>query len=195
VVVGASALADLPVAGVRAVRLTAVLLAAAAAGCLDDSCDALTVTTPVGRARQRRVTLALTAAAVLAGWSAMLVAVVATSPQPLGGSGAVVGLVAEVVALGAVAVLLATALARSGQGWAAGASGGLALVVGLVLSREVPRLGWLWLQPNEAHWRAAHAGWSSIGIVALAAVSCLARDPAGPLALRRARPSSGPVRP
>lgn len=157
-------------------RLDAVMLAAAAALCLEDSAEVLTVSAPLGRRNRRLMSVAVTGLLSLVLWStiAVLAATVGgrVADVPFG------GLTVELLALTAAGWLIA-ALFNSAFGWrGSGPRSAAALALLTVCTLLVPRtLEWLWRSPGPA-WRIVHVRWSIIGLVSVAGFLLLSRDPA-----------------
>jgi len=171
-------------------RLSAVLIAAAAATCLEDGAELLTATTPFGRPRRRALAVAITAPAASALWVVILaVTVVLVGPAPAGQASGwpVGGLLVELGALCGTGWLLGASMIRW-SGWRGSAPrAAIALLVLVVLSVLQPRLSdWLWAAgPGGAEWGDAHLRWAFVGAVALAGFAVLSRDPAARLRKRR----------
>ena len=161
---------------VLVLRLDALAVAAVAATCLEDGAEELTASAPVGMARRRVASVAMTGAMGALAWLAIAVFVGLTSGRtgelPLG------GLLIEVAALISVGWVLA-AMITSTLGWrGSGVRATAAVSVLTVCTVFTPRtLDWLWSGPSPA-WRIVHVRWSVIGLVSLAGFLLLSRDPA-----------------
>ena len=181
---------DAPIDVLVHLRLSAVLIAAAAATCLEDGAEPLTATTPFGRPRRRALAVAITAPAAFALWAVILaVTVLRVGPAAAGHAGGwpVGGLLVELGALCGTGWLLGATMIRW-SGWRGSAPrAAIALLVLVVLSLLQPRLSdWLWAAgPGGAEWRDTHLHWAFVGTVALAGFAVLSRDPAAPLLKRR----------
>ncbi|MBA3287471.1 MAG: hypothetical protein H0U21_05520 [Acidimicrobiia bacterium] len=166
---------------VTPLRLSAVLLAGAAAGCLEDPAEVLTATTPFGRLRRRALAVAMTAAIVTVVWFAVVgVASVLTSDPARGPGIPAGGLTIELIATCAAGWLLAAWISAS-IGWrGSGMRAAIGVVIATLLSLAQPDvMGWLWAMPGSgAAWTDAHEHWALVGLVACVGAAALSRDPA-----------------
>lgn len=160
------------------VRMTTVLIAAAAATCLDDPCEPLTLSTPLGRFRRRAVAMALTGVAVVATWAVVVGAfrISAKSGSPTT-TAPVPALAFELVALVAVGWFAAAGLLAAGRTSRVSTHAAMGVALGSVMTVAHPRLvTWLWTVTG-ATWDAPHRRWAAIAGLAGASVLVLGRDP------------------
>jgi hypothetical protein len=162
-------------------RLSAVLLAATAAACLEDPAEVLTCTTPFGRFRRRCLSAAMTAAVIAIAWSLVVGVAAALAADPTGEPALPVGgLTIELLATCAVGWLLAASVAASSGSRRSGSRAAVAVVVTAILSISHPDVvHWLWVMPGMgAAWAEAHEHWTAVGLLALVGAGVLSRDPA-----------------
>jgi hypothetical protein len=170
-----------------AVRIAIVLIAAAAATCLEDPNEPLVDSTPFGRLRRRCLSVAMTglasmlAAGVLLAGAALLSRHSAGSPLPVG------GLLVELAAACAFGWMLAAGLV-AGTTWSnSGVRAAVGVVVAALFSRVVPRVAdWLWASPGPG-WQRAHQHWAIVGVVSIMVFLLFSSDAATRLALTRRR--------
>ena len=166
---------------VMPLRLSAVLLAAAAATCLEDPAETLTATTPFGRLRRRALAAAASTAIVAVIWVVLVGAASRLSSGPVGGSGMPMGgLTIQLIAACATGWLLAAGITAS-IGWrGSGVRAATGLTISTLLSLAHPDvMTWLWAMPGSGPaWRDVHVHWALVGIVAGAGATALSRDPA-----------------
>jgi hypothetical protein len=160
------------------VRIAVVLIAAAAATCLDDPNEPLVDSTPVGRFRRRCLSVAMTglvsmfaAGALLAG-AALVSRDAAGSPLPVG------GVLIELAATCAFGWMIGAGLV-AGTTWRnSGVRAAIGVVVAAPFSLAHPHLvGWLWASPGPG-WRRSHECWSIVGIVSIVMFLLFSRDAA-----------------
>lgn len=157
-------------------RLDALAVAAVAATCLEDGVEELTASAPVGMARRRVASVAMTGAMGVLAWLAIAVLAGLASGRSMELPWD--GLLIEVTALSAAGWVLA-AMVTAGLGWrGSGVTASAAVSVSMVCTVVTPLTsGWLWTGPGPA-WRTVHIRWSVIGLVAFAGFVVLSRDPA-----------------
>jgi hypothetical protein len=162
-------------------RLSAVLLAAAAAACLEDPSEVLTATTAFGRFRRRCLSAAMTAAVIAAVWSVVVgvAAVLAAGPADEPALPAE-GLTIELLATCAVGWLLAASFTASSVSRGSGTRAAVGVVIAAILSISHPDVvQWLWVMPGSGPaWADAHEHWTAVGLLALVGTGVLSRDPA-----------------
>jgi hypothetical protein len=173
---------------VQLLRLAAVVLAASAATCLEDSCETLTMTTAVGRLRRRALTLGMTGVVVVTIWLGVTfvaagLAVEPASDRPL----PVAGLLVELIALVTCGWFIAAAIIAQ-LGWRGSAMrAAVSVVVAAICTLRHPQLyEWLWAVPNlSPNLAAGQVRWITIATVAIAATMVLSVDPASRRVARR----------
>lgn len=157
------------------VRLSSVVLAAAAVQGLDNPAEPVTATSPVGRWRVRAVAWLFDTFVAVGVWLpiVLLSRVIAGHPEQL----PVPGLLIELLALVAVASLIAVALSAAGWGTSPSSRAASALVIATALTLTTPRsIRWLWVGPGS-EWDRSHARWAVIGAASLVMFAVVSRDP------------------
>jgi hypothetical protein len=170
-----------PVDLVMPLRLSAVLLAATAATCLEDPAEVLTATTPFGRLRRRALTAAVTATIITVIWFVLIGMASMLASEPARGPGIPIGgLTIELFATCATGWLLAAWITAS-IGWrGSGVRAAAGLMMSTLLSLAHPDvMRWLWAMPGSGPaWNDAHVHCALVGIVAAIGTVALSRDPA-----------------
>ncbi|MFF0309497.1 hypothetical protein ACFYSC_18895 [Streptosporangium sp. NPDC004379] len=163
-------------------RMTAVLLGAAAAFTVPDAMDADTAATPVPRRVRQGLRCALGALGAGVVWSAACV--VAVARLRAGDELRVPGMALEAAVCAAVGLLSASVAARLHSGRVAGlaGTGGLLAAVSVSLAARGPY--WPWLYPQEDNWEVVHHGW----LATLVVVTVLLGPACGDLRSRFRRP-------
>ena len=154
-------------------RLDAVLLAAAATVAVDDVAARLTVSAPVGRATQRRWSLALVGLATAA--SDVAIMLVVGSARSLDGI-PVVGLTTELVGLVSFGWALAALIAAMTGSTTPSRRAAPLLIVSALVSVTIASISRrLWIVPGTG-WSGIPTRWVAIAAVALACVAWASRD-------------------
>jgi len=168
-------------------RIAIVLIAAAAATCLEDPNEPLVDSTPFGRLRRRCLSVAMTgsasllAAGALVAGAALLSRHSAGSPLPVG------GLLIELAAACAFGWMLAAGLV-AGTTWNnSGVRAAVGVVIAAPFSLAHPRVAdWLWASPGP-EWQRTHRHWAIVGIVSIIVFLLISTDAATRPVLTRRR--------
>ncbi|HUF98769.1 MAG TPA: hypothetical protein VMM60_11635 [Ilumatobacter sp.] len=170
-------------------RLSAVLIAAAAAAAMENTSAPITNTASLPRSVSLWLSAAITGLAAIVMW----VGPVMLSGTLVGdGSGLPLGgLLIEFVALLVVGWLLTESVTRVRGPVAAGTAAGALLLLGVITTLMTPHtIEWLWRGPDP-HWWRIHLRWALIAVVAGALLGLSARDAAaGRPSIRRVHPAS-----
>jgi hypothetical protein len=163
-------------------RLTSVLMAAAAASCLEDGNEMVTAATPFGRLRRRLVAVLLTGLVTVGGWLIVMIGAAAGVRAPSGGPSLPVGgLLIELLALMAFGWLVAAILMNRSSWHGSGMRAGLGVIIAALITISVARLArWLWPMPGRG-WVEGHQRWTAIAIVSIVVFMLTSRDPAARL--------------
>ncbi len=174
-------------------RLSAVMIAAAAAVALENSCVSITGATSLRRSVSSWLSAGLCGAGALVLWLVPVLIARQIAGDPAGLP--VGGVVVEFIALIVVGFWLTEAVSAlrgpSGAGNVAGVSLSLTVVVTLMTPHTIE---WLWRGPDP-DWRVIHVRWGAIASAAAVLLALGLRDTAAPWpSLRRVHPvHSGPV--
>jgi hypothetical protein len=174
-VVARAAAADEPAEMLTFVRVSAILVAAAATAAVDDPSAPLTDTT--WRGRRLRAAFVLVPTAVLAAlvWS---VPALATRWIVAGPALPITGLLVELAGLTIVGWLLTSAYANVRGTHGASLAGATTLMVLALGTMSVPRtMAWLWRSPDP-DWTVSHVRWGTVIGAATLGLVALWRDPA-----------------
>lgn len=171
------------------VRTGSVLFAAAAATCLEDSNAEVVVTTSFGLLRYRSLSVTLTGLATVALWWVVVLGAALIDRDANGAGLPAAGLAVELVALCAFGWVVASLLQR-GAAWRGTGVRSAAIVVVAALFTLGHRLSleWLWAAPGPT-WRATHAHWAAVGLLAALGFVVLGRDPAARAGWALVRPA------
>ena len=168
-------------------RLSAVLVAAAAAVALENSCAAITGTTSLRRSASSWLSAGLTGAVAIVVWlmPVLIARRIAGDPDGLPIGGALIELVALLVVGWLLTETISVLRGPSGAGTVAGASLTLCVVMTLMTPHAIE---WLWRGPDP-DWGVIHLRWAVIAAIAIMLLAVMLRDSAAP------RPSLGKHRP
>lgn len=159
-------------------RLSAVIIAAASAAALENSCSAITSTTSLRRSVSAWLSAGLTGGGAMVVWLVPVLVARRIAGDP--GGLPVGGLMIEMVALLVVGWLLTEVISRvrgmSGAGTLAGASLTLAVIMSLMTSYTIE---WLWRGPDP-DWQVIHVRWAMIAAIATSCLAVGLRDSAAP---------------
>ena len=164
---------------VGALRMAALLLAAAAGLCLDDRSEPTVAASPTTRMARRAVRLGVGMAPTAAAWAVLVaVAVVLTPSHSL----PVAALTLEAAGMAAVGL----AMAALAVPWAPDGLGGVAsgpALLALLLGSYVASLRWqvfnmLPVAPEDPAWMGAHVRWAMLLALSLVTVLACSVDPA-----------------
>ncbi|GII00256.1 hypothetical protein [Planobispora takensis] len=173
-VIGAGSALD-PGISLILLRMTGVLLGAAAGFAVSDAMTASTAATPVPRRLRHRLRCGLAGLTAAAFWAAACA--VATARLPRGGTLRVPETAVEAAACVAAGLLAASAAGRVRQGRTAALAGmgGLLAVVAVTMAVRGPYRPWL--LPDEDTWAAVHRGWLAVLVLLLVALDLTGRGP------------------
>jgi hypothetical protein len=167
-------------------RLSAVLVAAAAAVALENACVSVTGTTSLRRSASSWLSAGLCGAVALVLWvvPVLIARQIAGDPGglPIG------GLLIEFVALILVGWWLTEAVSALRGPSGAGNVAGISLTLAVVMTLMTPHtIDWLWRGPDP-DWRVIHVRWAVIAAIATVLLAIGLRDAAAPWpSLRRVR--------
>jgi hypothetical protein len=174
-------------------RLSAILLAAASAGALEDPCVAITSTTSLRRSASAWFSVSLTGAVAMIAWLLPVLGArqIAGDPSGLPIGGVVVEFLALLIAGWLLTQMISGRRGPSGAGTLAGASLTLAVIMSLMTPYTID---WLWRGPDP-DWRVIHVRWATIGASAAGLLAVGLRDAAAsrPLSRRVRARSSGNI--
>lgn len=149
------------------VRIAIVLIAAAAATCLEDPNEPLVDSTPVGRLRRRCLSVAMTGVVSMFATCALLAGATLLSRDAAGSPLPVGGLLIELAAACAFGWMLAAGFVAATTWSNSGARAAVSVVVAAPFSLAHPRLAdWLWASPGSG-WQPAHQHWVIVGILSI----------------------------
>ena len=169
----------------RTIRIAIVLIAAAAATCLEDPNELLVDSTSVGRLRRRCVSVAMTGLVSMLAAGALLAGAALLSREAAGSSLPVGGLMLELSAACAFGWMIAAGIVETTSWSNSGVRAAIGVVVAALFSLAHPDLaGWLWRSPGPG-WQRSHQHWAIIGIVSIVMFLLFSRDPTTRLAHRR----------
>ncbi|MFF3665358.1 hypothetical protein [Microtetraspora malaysiensis] len=155
-------------------RMTGVMLGAAAGFAVIDEMTASTAATPTPRALRQWVRCAYGGLAAGASWSAACA--VASARLAEGGSLRVAGMAVEAAVCVTLGLLAASVAGRAHQGKAAALAGMGALLAVFSVTLVLRGPYWPWLYPEEANWEVVHYGWAAVLPPALVALGRANRE-------------------
>lgn len=172
-------------------RLSAVLVAAAAAVASENPCRSITATTSLRRSTSTWLSTALTGVAATALWISPV-----WFARRIAGDGVglpIGGVLVELVALLFVGWLMTELISAFRGPVGAGAMAGAGLAVVVVMTLMTPHtIEWLWRGPDQ-EWQRIHIRWAAIAAVSAVLLAISVRDSAARVPrLRRAGLRSSP---
>jgi hypothetical protein len=159
-------------------RLSAVLIAAAAAVALENPCAAITSTTSLRRSASAWLTIALTGVGAMVAWLPPVLVARRITGEP--GGLPIGGVVIEFAALLVIGWLFTEMISKSRGPSGAGTSAGVSLTMAAIISVMTPyTMKLLWRGPDP-DWADIHARWALIAAIATACLAVGLRDSAAP---------------